>query len=91
RKTKWFYPIVSMALPFAYIVFILIQASIMKIDTSILIPDTNTPLIYPYFFINLETQGGGGVAKWVAILLIAFVVMGFVFFGLDRCGEKDRK
>ena len=44
--------------------------------------------IYPYFFVNLETQGVGGVAKWVVILLAALVVVGFVFFGLDKIGKK---
>lgn len=59
-----------------------------KFDTSILIPGTETPLIYPYFFVNLETQGVGGVAKWIVILLAAFVVVGFVFLGLDKLGKK---
>ncbi len=55
---------------------------------TVLIPGTTTPLIYPYFFVNLETQGVGGVAKWVAILLVAFVAVGFVFLGLDKLGRK---
>ena len=55
---------------------------------TVLIPDTTTPLIYPYFFVNLETQGVGGVAKWVAILLAAFVAVGFIFLGLDKIGRK---
>ena len=60
----------------------------MKFDTSILIPGTKTPLIYPYFFVNLETQGVGGVAKWIVILLAAFIAVGFVFFGIDKVGKK---
>ena len=60
----------------------------MKFDTTLLIPGTETPLIYPYFFVNLETQGVGGVLKWVAILLVAFVAVGFVFLGLDKIGRK---
>ena len=88
KKCKWFYPVASISFPLAYLVFIFIQAAIMGFDTSILIPGTDTPLIYPYFFVNLETQGVGGVLKWVAILLAAFVVVGFVFFGLDKIGKK---
>ena len=60
------------------------QAAILKFDTSIMIPTTSTPLIYPYFFLNLETQGFGGVIKWILILLVAFVALGYLFFGLDR-------
>ncbi len=91
RKCKWFYPLASVGFPLTYLVFIFIQAAIMKFDTSVLIPGTNTPLIYPYFFVNLETQGVGGVVKWVVILLVAFVAIGFVFFGLDKLGKKKQE
>ena len=88
KKCKWYYPVASIAFPLAYLIFIFIQAAIMGFDTSILIPGTDTPLIYPYFFVNLETLGVGGVAKWVVILLAAFAAVGFVFLGLDRLGKK---
>jgi hypothetical protein len=88
KKCKWFYPIASLAFPVAYIVFIFIQAAIMGFDTSILIPGTTTPLIYPYFFVNLETQGVAGVIRWILILLVAFVAVGYLFFGLDKLGKK---
>ena len=83
-KVKWYYPIASAGFPLAYIAFILVQAVIMKFDTSILIPGTNTPLIYPYFFVNLETQGVAGVAKWAVLMFIAFMAVGFVFYGIDK-------
>ena len=83
-KVKWYYPIASVGFPLAYMIFIFIQAAILKFDTSILIPGTNTPLIYPYFFVNLETQGVAGVAKWAVILFVAFMAVGFVFYGIDR-------
>ena len=88
RKCKWYYPLASISFPLAYLIFIFIQAAIMKFDTTLLIPGTETPLFYPYFFVNLETQGVGGVLKWVAILLVAFVAVGFVFLGLDKIGRK---
>ncbi|MBQ1995910.1 MAG: Pr6Pr family membrane protein [Clostridia bacterium] len=88
KKCKWFYPLASVAFPLAYLVFIFIHAAIMKFDTSVLLPGTTTPLIYPYFFVNLETQGVAGVAKWIAILLTAFVAVGFIFFGIDKIGKK---
>ncbi len=88
KKCKWYYPIVSIAFPLAYVVFIFIQAAILGFDTSILIPGSTTPLIYPYFFVNLETQGAGGVFKWIIILLVAFIAVGYVFFGLDKLGKK---
>lgn len=88
RKCKWYYPIMSIAFPSAYIAFIFTQAAIMKFDTTILIPGTTTPLIYPYFFLNLETQGVGGVIKWILILFAAFVTVGYLFLGLDKLEKK---
>ena len=90
RNCKWYYPIASIAFPFAYVVFIFIQAAILKFDSSILIPGSTTPLIYPYFFVNLETQGVSGVVKWILILLVAFVAVGYLFFGLDKLGKKQK-
>ena len=84
KKTKWYYPIVSIIFPIAYVVFLLIQAIILKFDSSILIPTTTTPLIYPYFFVNLDKQGVFGVLMWVGILSVAFVIVGFSFFGIDK-------
>jgi hypothetical protein len=91
KQTKWYYPVASIAFPLAYAIFLLIQAVILKFDSSILIPTTTTPLIYPYFFVNLETQGVSGVLMWIAILAVAFVAVGFAFFGLDRLGKKTSK
>ena len=84
KKTKWYYPIVSIAFPIAYVIFLLIQAIILKFDSSILMPTTTTPLIYPYFFVNLDKQGVFGVLMWVGILSVAFVIVGFAFFGIDK-------
>jgi hypothetical protein len=91
RKTRWYYPISSIGFPLAYVIFLLIQAIVLKFDSSILIPTTNTPLIYPYFFVNLDTQGVLGVLMWIVILSIAFIAVGYLFYGLDRLGKKNTK
>ena len=88
KKSKWYYPICSIGFPLAYVIFLLIQAVILKFDSSILIPTTTTSLIYPYFFVNIDTQGVDGVLMWIGILSVAFVVVGFAFYGLDRIGKK---
>ena len=88
KNCKWYYPLVSVGFPLAYVIFIFIQAAIMKFDASVLIPGTTTPLIYPYFFVNLEMQGVGGVLKWIVILFVAFIAVGYLFVGLDRLGKK---
>ena len=88
KKAKWYYPIASIAFPLVYVVLLIIQAVILSFDSSILIPTTTTPLIYPYFFVNFETQGVTGVLMWIGILAVAFVAVGFLFFGLDKLGKK---
>jgi len=90
KKCKWYYPVASIAFPLGYVIFLLIQAVILKFDSSILIPTTTTPLIYPYFFVNLDTQGVPGVLMWIGILSAAFVAVGFAFFGIDRIGKKNK-
>ena len=89
KKCKWFYPIASIAFPLVYVIFLLIQAVILRFDSSILIPTTTTPLIYPYFFVNLDSQGVGGVLMWIGILSVAFVAVGYLFFGLDKLGKNE--
>ena len=91
RTAKWYYPLASVGFPLVYVIFIFIQAVILKFDSSIMIPTTTTPLIYPYFFLNIDTQGVGGVLLWILILFVAFVAVGFVFFGLDRLAKKRTK
>jgi hypothetical protein len=88
KRCKWYYPIASIAFPISYVIFLLIQAVILRFDTSILVPTTTTPLIYPYFFVNLESQGKAGALMWVGILAVAFIAVGFLFLGLDRLGKK---
>ncbi len=90
KQSKWWYPIASIGFPLAYVFFLLIQAIILGFNSSILIPTTTTPLIYPYFFVNLDTQGVGGVLMWIAILAVAFVAVGYLFYGLDRLIKKRK-
>ena len=91
KQSKWFYPIASICFPLGYAIFLLIQAIILGFDASILIPGSSTPLIYPYFFVNLETQGVPGVLMWMAILAVVFVAVGFGFYGLDRLQKKNKQ
>ena len=87
-KSKWYYPIASAGFPLAYVIFLLIQAIILNFDSSILIPGTKTSLIYPYFFVNVETEGVPGVLMWIAVLSVVFIGVGYLFFGVDRLIRK---
>ena len=88
KKCTWHYPVASISFPLGYAIFLLIHAAILRFDSSILTPTGTGVLIYPYFFVNLETQGVPGVLMWIAILSVAFVAMGFAFYGLDRLAKK---
>ena len=77
KKIRWFYPIASVVFPLLYVVFVYIRAAILGFN-----PDA--PYIYPYFFLNLETQGVAGVAKWVVILFMGFIALGYIFYGIDK-------
>ena len=88
KKCKWYYPLASVSFPLAYVIFLLIQAVILGFDANILTPGSTTPLIYPYFFVNLNTQGAPGVLMWIGIIASAFVAVGYLLFGLDRLKIK---
>ena len=90
KQTKWYYPIASIGFPIAYILVLLIQAIVLNFDSSILIPTTTTPLIYPYFFVNLDNLGATGVLMWIGILSAAFMAVGYLFLALDRLGKKQK-
>ena len=92
KNCKWYYPLASAGFPLAYAVFLLIHAAILRFDSSILTPTPNstTPLIYPYFFVNIDKQGVPGVLMWVAILAVVFVAVGFAFLGLDKVKKENK-
>ena len=91
-ECKKSYPIYSIAFPLAYVIFLLIHALILGFDSSIMTPTPNstTPLIYPYFFVNIDTQGFG-VLMWIAIIAVAFIAFGFGFYALDKLLKKKNE
>ena len=75
KKLKWYYPLLSVIIPLVYVCFIFIRAEIMNGVGY---------LIYPYFFLNVNDIGWSGVLRWIGILLITFVIMGYAFVLIDR-------
>jgi hypothetical protein len=90
KKVRWTYPLFAILFPLTYVVLIFVQAIILKFDTSILIPNSTTPLIYPYFFLNIETQGPK-VILWILALLVGFVALGYGFYGIDKITRNKNK
>ena len=77
RKVRWFYPLASVLFPVLYVAFVYVRAAILNFN-----PDA--PYIYPYFFLNIDTQGLAGVTKWVVILFSGFIALGFIFYSIDK-------
>lgn len=76
RKTKWYYPLLSISFPIVYLLFVYARAAVLGFDSE-------NYFLYPYFFLDLDKQGVGGVAMWFGILFVAFVVVGYILFGID--------
>lgn len=83
KKIRWFYPLASVVFPLIYIVFVYTRAAIVGFNPEV-------PYLYPYFFLNLDNLGVAGVAKWVAILFVGFIALGYIFYGLDKLIRSER-
>lgn len=84
QLARWFWPLLSTIFPILFVIYIYIRAAFLNWN-----PDA--PNIYPYFFLDVNTLGWGGVFKWILILLVAFMIFGYVLFGIDRAirSKKD--
>ena len=85
-KTRWSWPLLAMLPPFCYVVFILVRARMLAILCRL------APVVYPYYFLNLKKLGWPGFLRWMAILLAAFLALGYALCALDRrLGNKVKK
>ena len=84
KKVKWQYPLISVSFPVLYAIFIFIRAWILDFNPT-------APYIYPYFFLNLDELGVVGVIKWIGILSIIFIVIGYVIYGLDKILKSKKE
>lgn len=86
KQVKWYYPLISVAAPLVYALFVFIRAPFVT-------PDPSNPDIvkYPYFFLDPDKLGWGGVAKWMLILLVGFVAVGYLLMLLDRITFKKER
>ena len=83
KKIRWYYPLISVSFPVIYAIFIFIRAWILDFNPE-------APYIYPYFFLNLNELGVVGVIKWIGILSVVFVVIGYIMFVIDNILKKRK-
>ena len=83
HSLRWYDPLLCPVLPLIYVAFILIRGAILPSDFD--------GTIYPYFFLNVNKLGYGGVSLWVGILVVAFIAIAYLLFLYDKIYIKDKK
>lgn len=79
RTVTVFAPLYSLVIPLVYVAYIFILGAAVPGFT------------YPYFFLNVNELGYGGVLLWVLGLLAVFVVLGYLLWlwnRFDKIGGK---
>ncbi|MGR5846642.1 Pr6Pr family membrane protein [Streptococcus pneumoniae] len=85
RQYKWFDPIVWTVLPLLYMGFAILNGFVLKMD----VPNAkDSP--FPYFFLNANKYGWGFVFRWAAIIFVAYMVSGYLFY-LVKNIKKSKK
>jgi len=82
-KVNWKLPFLSALLPILYLIYVFLHAALRHFDSSVMNYAGTDPVIYPYFFLNPERVGVGGMTVWILALLVAFVALGFLFLLAD--------
>lgn len=72
RTVKVYYPLLSMIIPLIYAICILIAGAC--------IPDFK----YPYFCLDVNRFGYGGVALWMLAFIAGFAVLGYLLWLYDK-------
>ena len=75
-KLRWYHPLMCIIMPLIYVAFILIR--------SLFVSGSNGTLVYPYFFLNVDNLGWGGVFGYIIVLLVIFIAIGYVFYVCDN-------
>ena len=79
RTVGVFDPLMSVIIPLIYVVYIFILGAVIK------------DFEYPYFFLDVNDIGYGGVAVWVVVLLVVFIAIGYLMWLYDKLVKVDGK
>ncbi|MBP3883775.1 MAG: Pr6Pr family membrane protein [Olsenella sp.] len=75
-------PIAWLSLAAAYLVVVMIGAGPLGLDLG---GGTTAGITrYPYTFLDPAISGVGGVALFIAAMIVAFVVLGYLIFAIDK-------
>ncbi len=81
KTVKILDPVKTVIMPLIYVVYILIYGAICRAY--------DFAFEYPYFFLNVDDLGYGGVCLWVLALLVVFAALGYLFFVYDKLVKRD--
>ena len=85
RQYKLVDPMLWTSLPLLYMIFALLNGFVLKMD----VPNAkDSP--FPYFFLNANKYGWGFVFRWAAIIFVAYMVSGYLFY-LVKNIKKSKK
>ena len=77
-------PFLWSLIPLAYMLFALLNGLVLKWP----IPGAkDSP--FAYFFINVNKYGWAFVGKWVVIIFIAYLLAGYVLYGIKNIKRKS--
>lgn len=82
KTVKISHPLLSWVIPLGYVAYILIYGAIYAAVTG-------ENFGYPYFFLNVNELGYGGVCVWVVILLAVFAVLSYLMFVYDKLVKDE--
>lgn len=87
KKFKYYDPVLWMAFPCIYAVFVYIQSFFnLAIKYGVLMDK------YIYMFLNYETLGKYAVAKNILTILAVFITIGYFIYGIDQIKiQNDKK
>lgn len=77
-------PLKVLIMPLIYVAYILIYGALYA-------PIKGQPFPYPYFFLDVNTLGYGGVIIWVIILCAFFLVLSYLMYVYDKLVKVDGK
>lgn len=79
KSVSIFAPLLSVIIPLVYVCYIFILGAA--------VPDFE----YPYFFLDVNKLGYGGVVVWVVILVAVFIVLGYLLWFYNRLVKENGK
>ncbi|MDO5293063.1 MAG: Pr6Pr family membrane protein [bacterium] len=84
HQIKVWHPFLTPILPIGYGAYIKIRGVILTAANDGALPTHTT--VYPYFFLDSYEKGYGYVFCWWGILALLFLILGYLFWWVDKKG-----